>query len=174
MSANPPFNSQYLIIPAALLERVLHTQGAFFNKIAQLPPQKIAADLLDPTKARKQAELLQEFALIEHRKVLEIGSGLGVNHIVWVKRYSIEGYGVEPDSQGFDSSYQVSRELVALNGLPPERILDASGESLPFEDETFDIVYSTNVLEHVRHPARVLDEALRVLQTGRSSTVRLP
>ncbi len=164
--ASPPFNSQGLIIPPELLERVLQTQGTFFNKIARLPAQKIAEDLLDPTKALKQAELLQEYAPIEGRKVLEIGSGLGVNHIVWVKRYGIDGYGVEPDSPGFDSSYQISRQLVAVNELPPERILDAVGESLPFEDESFDIVFSANVLEHVRQPAQVLDEALRVLRPG--------
>lgn len=159
-------DDSYLFVPPPLRERVLQTQGIFFSKIARLPREKIVADLLNPAKAVHQAELLQKYAPLEHRQVLEIGSGLGINHIVWVKRYGIDGYGVEPESPGFDSSYRISRELVALNGLAPERILDAVGESLPFEDDSFDIVYSTNVLEHVRQPAQVLDEALRVLRPG--------
>ena len=40
------------------------------------------------------------------------------------------------------------------------------GEMLPFSDESFDLVYSSNVLEHTERPATVLDEALRVLKPG--------
>jgi ubiquinone/menaquinone biosynthesis C-methylase UbiE len=142
------------------------SQGLFFNKISGVDVEKTVRDLLNPRKALYQAEILQRYAQLERKKVLEVGSGWGINHIVWVKKFGIDGYGVEPDSPGFDSSFRVSRELAALNGLNPERILDAAGESLPFEDKAFDIVYSTNVLEHVTDPARVLDEGLRVLKPG--------
>jgi len=42
----------------------------------------------------------------------------------------------------------------------------APAEDLPFEDETFDLLLSTQVLEHVDDPARVVAEAGRVLRPG--------
>lgn len=40
------------------------------------------------------------------------------------------------------------------------------GESLPFEDSRFDVVYCAQVLEHVRRPAPLLAEMVRVLSPG--------
>ena len=41
-----------------------------------------------------------------------------------------------------------------------------SANSLPFANDTFDIVYSANVLEHTERPLDVLFESLRVLRPG--------
>lgn len=162
------FNSNFdcITIPSHIFEKIHKSQGLIFNKISKLTPQKIVSDLLDQNRSLCQAEILNKYVNFEGKKVLEVGSGLGVNHIVWVKKYNIEGYGVEPEGTGFESSYKISKQLVAINGLDPDRILNAPGESLPFDENSFDIVYSSNVLEHVADPARVLDEALRVLRPG--------
>lgn len=40
------------------------------------------------------------------------------------------------------------------------------GEKLPFADETFDLIYSRQVFEHIRHPDRVAAEVFRVLRPG--------
>lgn len=40
------------------------------------------------------------------------------------------------------------------------------GEHLPFEDQSFDIVFSKQVLEHVRYPDQVMSEISRVLKPG--------
>lgn len=42
----------------------------------------------------------------------------------------------------------------------------APADALPMEDRSFDVVLSTQVLEHVPDPARVLSELLRVLVDG--------
>lgn len=157
---------KYLVLPIEIFNDIKKTQGVFFNKISGLDPQKITSDLLDPQKAILQAEILKEFIILEEKKILEIGSGFGINHIIWRKKFNVNGYSIEPDGFGFDSSFKMARQLVALNGLDPNRIVAAVGEALPFEDNFFDIVYSTNVLEHVADPAKVLDEGLRVLKPG--------
>lgn len=41
-----------------------------------------------------------------------------------------------------------------------------SGMDLPFRDDSLDIVYSSNVLEHVPRPERMADEMLRVTKPG--------
>ncbi len=40
------------------------------------------------------------------------------------------------------------------------------GERMPFADERFDVVYCAQVLEHVRRPEPLLEEASRVLKPG--------
>jgi len=158
------FTDQRCIVPKEVLDSVKASQGVFFEKISKVTSQKIAEDLLNPLKADKQAEVLQRYVDLTGKKVLEIGSGYGVNLIVWSKSFGIEGYGVEPEAQAFSASREISRKLYEINGLDPERISLGEGESLPFPDESFDIVYSTNVLEHVRDPEKVFSEGLRVLK----------
>jgi SAM-dependent methyltransferase len=45
-------------------------------------------------------------------------------------------------------------------------VLNGAGESLPFEDEKFDLVLSHEVLEHVADDRRCLEEIVRVLKPG--------
>jgi SAM-dependent methyltransferase len=67
---------------------------------------------------------------------------------------------------GFGNSFSASRELFVANGIDPERIIPVRSETLPFEDASFEIVYSANVLEHTNDPVKVLEEAIRVLRPG--------
>jgi SAM-dependent methyltransferase len=48
----------------------------------------------------------------------------------------------------------------------PAVTVRASGENLPFRDETFDLVFAGEVLEHLNAPAKALNEWSRVLRTG--------
>lgn len=56
-------------------------------------------------------------------------------------------------------------ELSGLGGLAPGTVI-GSGMALPFADESFDITYSSNVLEHVGDPWRMADEMVRVTKPG--------
>jgi len=54
-----------------------------------------------------------------------------------------------------------------LHGREPgPRTVLASGTSLPFADGSFDVSYSSNVLEHVADPWRMADEMVRVTRPG--------
>jgi SAM-dependent methyltransferase len=161
-------------IEASFFKKIFDTQGKYFSSLSGLDTKKIVADFLNPVKAMNQANILSLYVEMETKKVLEIGSGLGVNHIVWTKSYGIDGYGIEPDAIGFESSYKISKELIQFNGLNPEKIIDAVGECIPFDNDSFDIVYSTNVLEHVQNPGKVIDEALRVLKPGGTMQIVYP
>ena len=149
-----------------IIEAVEVSQGAFFEALSGIDRHKLALDLLAPIKGINQAELLMRFTPLCGKRVLEIGSGLGINHLVWVKVHGVDGYGVEPDSNGFGSSYAISQRLLRDHDLNPAQIVPASGEVLPFAGDNFDVVYSTNVLEHTQNPERLMTEALRVLRPG--------
>ncbi len=56
------------------------------------------------------------------------------------------------------------RELFAL----PEDVeyLKGKGEEVPLPDDCADVVFCSNVLAHVQHPEKVLQEIKRILKTG--------
>jgi len=154
------------LINDEIIEAVKNTQGVFFNKISHVEIKNILSNILSFEKPFYQKEILSKYTPIENRKILEIGSGLGINLLVWIKAFKADGYGIEPAASGFDSSHDISKRIFYLNHIDPNRIINATGEKIPFEDHSFDIVYSTNVLEHVRSPLKVIDEALRVVKPG--------
>ena len=69
--------------------------------------------------------------------------------------------GVDPSAE----SLATARAHAASSGLEIDYI-EATGEHLPFEDDSFDIVYCCDVLEHVDDLQRTLDESARVLKPG--------
>jgi len=148
--------------------------GTFFEAVSAIDRSALAADFLDARKSQKRAEILERYVPLHAKKVLEVGSGFGTNLAEWIKRFDIDGYGIEPGTVGFDSAVHASRRLFEANGLDPDRITNASGEALPFDDESFDVVYSANVLEHTDNPELVVGESLRVLRRGGVFHMEMP
>lgn len=56
-------------------------------------------------------------------------------------------------------------ELSGLGDPEPGTVL-GSGMALPFRDGSFDVTYSSNVLEHVNRPWTMADEMVRVTKPG--------
>lgn len=169
-----PEGRSLCVVPSDVFEAVRDGIGAFFESINGMDRTLLARDHLDPEKSMHRARILERYVDPRGKKLLEVGSGCGTNLVAWSRALGIDAWGVEPDSTGFQSSFRISRRLLEANGLDPERVMDAKGESLPFSDETFDIVYSANVLEHTDDPLRVLEESLRVLKTGGTLHFEIP
>ena len=72
-------------------------------------------------------------------KVLDVGCGVGKTATA-LARAGFEAFGVDLPS--------LTRFWAAAKNAP-DRFLAASGTSLPFSDDTFDLVYSFGVIEHV-------------------------
>ena len=53
---------------------------------------------------------------------------------------------------------------VRLRNKTDSKFYTFDGVSIPFEDNTFDIIYSNQVFEHVRYPQELLSEVSRVLK----------
>ena len=60
------------------------------------------------------------------------------------------------------------------NALHPEVVCDFNRDPFPFPDESFDVVFSDSVLEHVVRPFDVMDEVYRVLRKGGRGFILVP
>ena len=90
--------------------------------------------------------------------MLEVGSGEGYGSEIvrpWVDEY----VGVDID----DEAVAHAAERYAH---PNTTFLAYDGETLPFDDSSFDLAISFQVLEHVRDPDRFLGETRRVVDAG--------
>jgi ubiquinone/menaquinone biosynthesis C-methylase UbiE len=101
-----------------------------------------------------------QFSRAAGQDVLEIGVGVGTDHMQFA-RAGARLHGIDLTERGVDL---VGRRL-ALEGLSSDlHVGDA--ESLPFPDNSFDVVYSWGVLHHTPDTARAVAEAVRVLRPG--------
>jgi SAM-dependent methyltransferase len=87
-------------------------------------------------------------------RVLENGCGVGM-YVEHMAPYGGEIVGLEYDY-----------ERAAEAGSRSKRILNAAGESLPFPSNTFDLILSHEVLEHVQDDARAVREMVRTIKPG--------
>jgi len=94
------------------------------------------------------------------RRALDVGCGGGL----LAEEFAAMGFvvtGVDPSALSLDAA----RAHAAKKGL----IIDyrpGYGDHLPFENESFDVVYCCDVLEHIRSWDAVIDDIARVLRGG--------
>ena len=98
------------------------------------------------------------------RHVLEIGSGLGAASVTLVERYgahSVLGVDVEPHL------IEHSRERAAAAGLDERvRFQLVDPGPLPFDDGSYDMVFSKDAIVHIPDKVACYAEVLRVLAPG--------
>jgi 2-polyprenyl-6-hydroxyphenyl methylase / 3-demethylubiquinone-9 3-methyltransferase len=93
-------------------------------------------------------------------RVLDVGCGGGLLAEEFA-RLGCAVTGVDPSEE----SLAAARAHAAGQGLAIE-YRTGRGEELPFADESFDVVYCCDVLEHVDDLRQVIAESSRVLRTG--------
>jgi 2-polyprenyl-3-methyl-5-hydroxy-6-metoxy-1,4-benzoquinol methylase len=99
-------------------------------------------------------------ASLAGRRVLDLGSGMGG------LATALALAGAEVFASDFNVEYCRITRLRGRRYDLDLRAVNAAGEALPFPGDYFDIILCMDVLEHVRHPARVLAEINRCLKPG--------
>lgn len=101
------------------------------------------------------------------RAVLEIGCGMGCMAMNWTRRGArLHAIDLNP------VAVAQTRRRFEVFGLDGD-IREADGETLPFDSESFDFVYSWGVLHHTPGIRQALQEVRRVLRPGGRAGVML-
>lgn len=93
--------------------------------------------------------------------ILDLGAGAGILKQMNFKGIARRVHGLDPD------------ERVLKNPFLDEAKV-GFGEEIPYENETFDIVLSNNVMEHLKNPDTVFLEVKRVLKPGGHFLLKTP
>jgi SAM-dependent methyltransferase len=96
--------------------------------------------------------------------VLDLGSGAGTDSLVAAQMVGADGHVV-----GIDMTPEMlvkARGAAAAMGVGNVDFVEAEAESLPFEDESFDVVVSNGVIDLIPDKDAVFGELFRVLRAG--------
>lgn len=105
-------------------------------------------------------ELIMRFCQPESH-ILDVGAGAGIVSPMNFKGQVARVCGIDPDSRVTQNPYLDEGKV-------------AMAEHIPYDDSTFDIVFSDNVLEHLDNPEEVFAEVRRVLKPGGTFLVKTP
>ena len=132
------------------LERQLNYQQRKAETIRGHEPQLISAMMQASAKVRERLQQIRPIA--DEARVLEVGSGA---HGLIFYFGSQNGIGADPLAHHYASLFPKWQRTVAT--------IAAYGESLPFPDNSFDVVLCDNVVDHAESPANIVSEIVRVL-----------
>lgn len=101
----------------------------------------------------RRLNFVKEWVSLEG-KIFDDGCGLGT----WMNAFE------EAGGQSFGLEVELDRARQALRF--GRGVVIAAGEKLPFHDDSFDVVFSNEVIEHVEDDAAYLAEMVRVVRKG--------
>lgn len=106
------------------------------------------------TLAADSVAQIRRFEPLQSKRVLDVGGG--------------PGYFADAFRRAGATYNALDADLGELSGLgaPEPGTVLGSGMALPFRDASFDVTYSSNVLEHVPDPWLMADEMVRVTKPG--------
>jgi ubiquinone/menaquinone biosynthesis C-methylase UbiE len=111
---------------------------------------------------RAQKEVISLIDLKENMHFLDIGCGTG--WAVGQAALCVENNGT---FYGVDMSPRMIEKAIAnFKDRSNFRFIRSSAESIPLEDNLFDIIICTNSFHHYLHPAKAMKEIFRLLKVG--------
>lgn len=137
-------------------EQVFHDQWAAVIDVDGIR----VADYFEACTAPENRFILQQLGEVRGKYLLDLGCGAGENSVYFARR------GANCVAGDYSPGMvEVALKLAARNQVQIEgRVVNAI--ALDFPDNTFDIVYASNLLHHIPEPRLVLKEMHRVLKPG--------
>jgi ubiquinone/menaquinone biosynthesis C-methylase UbiE len=117
-------------------------------------------DYFEACTAPENRFILQHLGDVQGKYLLDLGCGAGENSVYFATR------GARCVAADYSPGMvEVALKLAESNGVSVEgRVINAM--AIAFPDNTFDIVYASNLLHHIPHPEVAIQEAYRVLKPG--------
>ncbi len=137
-----------------------------FRPVSNTPPDSIAGKIKFYGRMLLDLQILTIYRAVKKElpgytgNVLDIGCGQSPYNFL-LNKSKTTYFGIDiVDAEKFD--YKNSR------------ITPFNGEDIPFENEKFDAVICTEVLEHVANYQKLTDEIHRVMKPGASGIITIP
>jgi len=140
----------------------------YYRDVLSLPDWEMRAQSRLSEEEKMLRVIKQKMSLIpfssmhpssEKMRVLIVGGGTG-GELLAFWRQGYDTWMIEPDLRALS----LSRERARLSKIPENHIVQGVAENLPFEDDSFDFVWSFTVFEHVNNYENALKEVTRVLK----------
>ena len=94
--------------------------------------------------------------------LVDVGCGRGdMVHAFAETGFSVTGVDLSPASEDFCKPH-------------PVKICDLANDVLPFDDNSFNYIFSKSVIEHIRDPMLMIKETYRVMEAGGTSLLMTP
>ena len=135
------------------IERQLDYQVAKAKRLGGHEEAKMAQMQAHSAAVRAKLEAIRPIAA--DARVLEVGCGA---HGLIFFFGTENGVGVDPLADHYRTLFPAWQHRA--------QTIAASGEALPFEDNSFDVVLCDNVVDHAHDPAQILREIVRVMAPG--------
>ena len=118
------------------------------------------ADYFEACTAPENRFILKQMGDITDKYLLDLGCGAGENSVYFAKK------GARCVASDYSPGMvEVAVKLAETNGVKIEgKVMDAM--ALEFPDNTFDVVYASNLLHHLPNPKLAIREMHRVLKPG--------
>jgi ubiquinone/menaquinone biosynthesis C-methylase UbiE len=142
----------------------------FIRKRYHFPVPAFVGRFLDSDlrRAMQPAQpIIERSGIRPGMRVLEVGCGSG-SYTTFIAR----AVGQDGEVCALDIQPQMLAQIDRKLNLPENsdirniRLYEGSAHELPFDDDTFDVVYFITVLQEIPEPGRALHEAHRVLKPG--------
>jgi len=121
------------------------------------------------SKSREFRETITELTSLagnlEGKKMLDIGAGNGISTIAFAL-HGIQVTALEPDPSKTIGAGAIRISAKKHKVEANVEVVEAWGESLPFADNTFDIVYGRQVMHHAHELSTFVSQGARVLRQG--------
>lgn len=104
--------------------------------------------------------LLKRIEVADGQSYLDVGCGNGAAPTYIAKKYHLNVTGIDIDPDQIRAAKQQSTEIKNT------RFLTIDGTALPFDDGTFDIVFTNKVMHHIPNWEDALSQMIRVLKPG--------
>lgn len=133
-----------------------------------MPPSELAAERGEPSYVwrsgqERRLRMVADHIRLDNAVILEHGCGIGTYASQFKRRFT-------PHVEAFD--LEADRVAIARKEVP--HALIAIAEHLPYASDTFDVVFSNDVLEHVQDDAISAAEMVRVTKPGGHLAIFVP
>lgn len=141
--------------------------GKLGNLIYSTYTSKSKVDELQQKNRDSEWESIADF-ITPNSAFLDVGCGTGYSMVKAKSQKNCNVSGIDPNP----GQHGVGRFSAELNLSP--YIKQGFSEKIPFEDNSFDVVYSSHVLEHVSDEIQSLKEMKRVLKDDGILIIGMP